>query len=121
MDFITIRVVCCNFLNLYVRYVLQYKSFLTIFSLETQQIEVKLVANPVQSILEVIYSYVRVWGKYFLVDISGKQQRILNKKITIFSPLAFFVNLNTIKSLSLNPSSIVQRLLCSNLMNLSRG
>ena len=38
MDFFTIRVMCCNFLNLYGCYVLQYKSFLTIFSLQTQQI-----------------------------------------------------------------------------------
>ena len=44
MDFFTIRVMCCNFLNLYGRYVLQYKSFLTIFFLKTQQIEVRLVA-----------------------------------------------------------------------------
>ena len=44
MDFFTIRVMCCNFLNLYGRYVLQYKSFLKIFSLQTQQIEVRLVA-----------------------------------------------------------------------------
>ena len=36
MDFFTIRVMCCNFLNLYGRYVLQYKSILTIFSLQTQ-------------------------------------------------------------------------------------
>ena len=44
MDFFTIRVMCRNFLNLYGRYVLQYKSFLTIFSLQTQQIEIRLVA-----------------------------------------------------------------------------
>ena len=31
--FFTILAVCCNFLNLYGRYVLQYKSFLTNFSL----------------------------------------------------------------------------------------
>ena len=32
VDYFTIRVkCCCNFLNLYGRYVLQYKSFLTIF------------------------------------------------------------------------------------------
>ena len=42
--FFTIRVVYCNFLNLYGGYVLQYKSFLTIFSLKTQQIEVRLAA-----------------------------------------------------------------------------
>ena len=44
MDFFTIRAMCCNFLNLYGRYVLQYNSFLTVFSLQTQQIEVRLVA-----------------------------------------------------------------------------
>ena len=35
---------CCNFVNLYALYVLQYESFLKIFSLQTQQLEVILVA-----------------------------------------------------------------------------
>ena len=39
----TIRVEYCNFLNLYGRYILQYKQFLTILSLQTQQIELRLV------------------------------------------------------------------------------
>ena len=39
----TIRVKCCIFLNLYGHYILRCESFLTIFSLKTQQIEVRLV------------------------------------------------------------------------------
>ena len=41
--FVKIRVECCIFLNLYGHYVLRCESFLTIFSLNTQQIEVRLV------------------------------------------------------------------------------
>ena len=40
----TIQVMDCNFLNLGGCYNIRYKSFLTIFSLKTQQIEVRLVA-----------------------------------------------------------------------------
>ena len=42
--FFTVKVVCCSFLNLYGRYVIRYETSLTIFSLQTQQIEVRLVA-----------------------------------------------------------------------------
>ena len=43
MDYFTIQVECCNFLNLHGRYVLQNELFFTI-SLQTQQIEVRLEA-----------------------------------------------------------------------------
>jgi len=44
IEYFTIQVVNCNFLNLYGSDVLQHKGFLTIFSLWTQQIEVRKVA-----------------------------------------------------------------------------
>ena len=39
----------CNFVNLNGRCVLRYESFLTIFSLKTQQIEVRLVAITIDT------------------------------------------------------------------------
>ena len=43
--YFTIQVECCNFLNLYERYGFQHKTFLTIFSIQTQQIIVIFVCN----------------------------------------------------------------------------
>ena len=43
-DLFEIKLSSYFFPNLYGRYILQYKSFLTMFSLQTQQIKVRLVA-----------------------------------------------------------------------------
>ena len=56
IDYITIRVKCCNFLNLYGHYVLQYKSFSTILSLQKQQIEVRLAAIKSAYFLPSVYT-----------------------------------------------------------------
>ena len=48
IDYFTFWVEYCNFLNLYGRYVLQHESILTIFSLLTQQIEVRLLAINIE-------------------------------------------------------------------------
>ena len=45
----SIRVLWCNFLNLYGRYVLRYESFLTYFSFYMYRIEVRVVAIPIDN------------------------------------------------------------------------